>query len=534
VAEWLDTHVSPYSGDASFLAGPTPRTQALWQKAEELLRQERAAGGVLAVDPITPATITSHAPGYIDRELELIVGLQTDAPLKRAIKPKGGVATVKQALEAHGYTLDPMVERIFTEYRKTQNAAIFDAYTQDVRAARSSGLLTGLPDAYGRGRIIGDYRRVPLYGVDALIAAKEADLKAPELSASPMTEEKIRLREEVREQVRALQGIKEMAASYGCDVSRPATNAREAVQWLYMAYLAAIKEQDGAAMSMGRIDAFLDAYIERDLATGVLKSEAEAQELIDDLVIKLRLTRQLRPPAYDSLFAGDPQWATLSIGGADENGRSRVTKTAFRLIQTLRNMGPAPEPNLTVLWDPSSSVASSSSGFRDFAARVSIETSSLQFENDALMRHDAGFGSDYSIACCVSAMRTGKDLQLFGARTNLVSSVGADSPQWARCTSRRVFLPERARPAFSTRKEKTHEPLFSAKTTPPNLTNHRQRPSCTPSTAGATSSPASRWRRNGRHSRAAPTPTRRSTTKRWRRHSTTPRFPGSLICTQRR
>jgi formate C-acetyltransferase len=288
VAEWLDAHAQPYTGDASFLAGPTPRTLALWSKAEDLLHAERAAGGVLSVDPKTPATITSHPPGYIDRDLEIIVGLQTDEPLKRAIKPKGGVATVKQALAARGHDLDPLVERIFTDFRKTQNAAIFDAYTKDVRAARSSGLLTGLPDAYGRGRIIGDYRRVALYGADALIAQKEKDLLSPEMSASPMTEEKVRLREEVREQVRALQAIKEMAASYGCDVSRPATSAKEAVQWTYLAYLAAIKEQDGAAMSLGRIDAFLDAYIERDLQSGVLASEAEAQELIDDLVIKLR------------------------------------------------------------------------------------------------------------------------------------------------------------------------------------------------------------------------------------------------------
>lgn len=288
VAEWLDAHAKPYKGDASFLAGPTPRTLALWKKAEELLQRERDAGGVLAVDAVTPATITSHAPGYVDRDLEIVVGLQTDEPLKRAIKPKGGVATVKQALEARGFALDPLVERIFTDFRKTQNAAIFDAYTKDVRAARSSGLLTGLPDAYGRGRIIGDYRRAALYGVDALIAAKEKDLLSPELSASPMTEEKVRLREEVREQVRALQAIKEMSAAYGCDVSKPATTAKEAVQFLYLAYLAAIKEQDGAAMSLGRIDAFLDLYIERDLQTGVLESEAEAQELIDDLVIKLR------------------------------------------------------------------------------------------------------------------------------------------------------------------------------------------------------------------------------------------------------
>ncbi|GLC43423.1 Protein kinase domain-containing protein [Pleodorina starrii] len=394
VKSYVQDNYTPYSGDAGFLAPPTERTKALWRQLEQLIHEEASAlkVGVLDVDPSKPSTIAGFAPGYIDRELELVVGLQTDKPLKRAIKPLGGIGMVKAALEAYGFQPDPRVEQLYTHVRKTHNAGVFDAYTDEMRAARKSGILTGLPDGYGRGRIIGDYRRVPLYGVDALIAAKKTDLKSNLLGV--MDEERIRLREEVNEQIRALTELKEMAAAYGFDLSKPAQNSREAIQWLYFAYLGAVKEQDGAAMSLGRIDAFLDTYFERDLASGAI-TEAEVQELVDHFIMKLRIVRQLRTPEYNALFAGDPTWVTCVLGGSDAAGKPMVTKTSFRMLNTLYNLGPAPEPNLT----------------------VSLDTSSIQYESDRLMSRL--FGSDYTIACCVSAMRVGKDMQFFGARANL-------------------------------------------------------------------------------------------------------------------
>jgi formate C-acetyltransferase len=361
------------------------------------------------VDPHVPSGITAFPPGYIDQEKEVIVGLQTDAPLKRAIKPLGGVNMVKAALQAYGYELPKDIEALYSKVRKTHNSGVFDAYTDEMRRARKSGILTGLPDGYGRGRIIGDYRRVALYGVDKLIEAKKEDLKYNVLGV--MDEEKIRLREEVNEQIRALQELKEMAASYGDDISKPATNSREAVQWVYYAYLAAVKEQDGAAMSMGRIDAFLDTYFEKDLKAGTM-TEQQIQELMDQFVMKLRIVRHLRTPEYNDLFAGDPTWVTCALGGTDEHGKSMVTKTSFRMLHTLYNLGPAPEPNLTVLWHENLP-----SEFKKFCAKASIDTSSIQYESDRMM--EPLFGSDYGIACCVSAMRIGKDMQFFGARCNL-------------------------------------------------------------------------------------------------------------------
>ncbi|KAL6746423.1 pyruvate-formate lyase [Haematococcus lacustris] len=408
VAKFIAENFTAYQGDASFLATATPRTQRLWSELEHLIHKEQEKG-VLDVDPSKPSTITAFGPGYIDQALEKIVGLQTDAPLKRAIKPLGGINMVKAALEAYGYTPDPHVEELYTKVRKTHNSGVFDTYTAEMRAARKASLLTGLPDGYGRGRIIGDYRRVALYGVDALIADKKKDLKHNLVGV--MDEERIRLREEVSDQIRALNELKQMAASYGHDVSKPAQSAQEAVQWLYYGYLGAVKEQDGAAMSMGRIDAFLDIFFERDLAANRI-TEAEAQELIDDFVIKLRIVRQLRTPEYNGLFAGDPTWVTCGLGGTDSCGKSMVTKTSFRILQTLYNLGPAPEPNLTVLW-----AANHPQGFKEFCARVSLDTSSIQYENDAMM--SKLFGSDYGIACCVSAMNIGKDMQFFGARANL-------------------------------------------------------------------------------------------------------------------
>jgi formate C-acetyltransferase len=367
------------------------------------------ARGIYDVDACTPASITSHAPGYIDREHELIVGLQTDAPLRRAIMPNGGLRMVEQSLAAYGYTLDPAVRDIFTKYRKTHNDGVFDAYPAQVLAARSAHVITGLPDAYGRGRIIGDYRRVPLYGVGRLITAKRAEKAA--LDARPSTAEIIRDREELAEQIRALGELAEMAASYGYDVTRPAATAREAVQWLYLAYLAAVKEQNGAAMSLGRTSTFLDIYLERDQRAGWL-NETDAQEFIDDFVIKLRIVRFLRTPEYDQLFSGDPTWVTEAIGGIDRGGRPLVTRTSFRYLQTLYNLGSAPEPNLTVLWSPALPA-----GFKRFCAQVSIDTSSIQYESDDLLR--ARWGDDTAIACCVSAMEVGKQMQFFGARVNL-------------------------------------------------------------------------------------------------------------------
>ena len=412
VRDFIQANVTPYAGDAAFLAGPTERTRALWSRLTAMFPDERARG-VYDVDAHTPASITSHAPGYIDREHELIVGLQTDAPLRRAIMPNGGLRMVEAGLAAYGYTLDPNVREIFTRYRKTHNDGVFDAYPAEVLAARRAHVITGLPDAYGRGRIIGDYRRVPLYGVGRLVAAKRAEKAA--LDARPSTAEIIRDREELAEQIRALGELTEMAASYGCDVTRPAATAREAIQWLYLAYLAAVKEQNGAAMSLGRTSTFLDIYLERDLRAGRL-TETEAQELVDDFVIKLRIVRFLRTPEYDQLFSGDPTWVTESIGGIGRDGRPLVTRTSFRYLQTLYNLGAAPEPNLTVLWSPALP-----DGFKRFCAQVSIDTSSIQYESDDLLR--ARWGDDTAIACCVSAMEAGKQMQFFGARVNLAKTL---------------------------------------------------------------------------------------------------------------
>ncbi|PNH08689.1 Formate acetyltransferase [Tetrabaena socialis] len=408
VAKYVQENYKPYSGPADFLAGPTERTKALWSDLEKLLCLELEKG-VLDVDPSVPSTIAGFLPGYINKELEQVVGLQTDAPLKRAIKPLGGINMVKAALESYGFTPDLEVEKLYTNVRKTHNAGVFDAYTDEMRAARKSGILTGLPDGYGRGRIIGDYRRVALYGVDALINAKKTDLKFNLLGV--MDEEKIRLREEVNEQMRALKELKELGKAYGFDLARPAKNSKEAVQWLYFGYLGAVKEQDGAAMSLGRIDAFLDSYFERDLAAGTI-TESEVQELIDQFVMKLRIVRHLRTPEYNALFAGDPTWVTCVLGGTDAAGKAMVTKTSFRMLNTLYNLGPAPEPNLTILWNENLPQS-----FKDFCSKVSLDTSSIQYESDGLMSRL--FGSDYSIACCVSAMRVGKDMQYFGARANL-------------------------------------------------------------------------------------------------------------------
>jgi formate C-acetyltransferase len=413
VRDFVQRNYAPYAGDAAFLAGPTERTLAVWDRLAGLMETERAHGGVLDVDVSTPASITAHAPGYIDRERELIVGLQTDAPLKRAIMPYGGWRMVESGLRAYGYEPDPAVAEIFTRYRKTHNDGVFDAYTPAIRAARRAGLITGLPDAYGRGRIIGDYRRVALYGVDRLIAAKQAE--RAELDERFGTEDVIRLREELSEQIRALGELAEMAAAYGYDVRRPAADAPEAVQWLYFAYLAAVKEQNGAAMSLGRTATFVDCYLERDLAAGVL-DEPSAQELIDDFVMKLRAVRFLRTPEYDELFSGDPTWVTETLGGMGEDGRPLVTRTSFRYLQTLYNLGPAPEPNLTVLWSPALP-----DGFKRFCAQVSIDTSAIQYESDECIR--PRFGDDTAIACCVSAMRVGKQMQFFGARVNLAKAL---------------------------------------------------------------------------------------------------------------
>lgn len=409
VQDFIQHNVSPYTGDAAFLAGPTGRTRTLWEKCRELLKEESKRGGVYAVDTQQITGITAFKPGYIDRELEIITGLQTDEPLKRAVNPFGGIRMAVKACQQYGVGLDPKIIEIFTTYRTTHNEGVFRVYTDEIKKLRHHGIITGLPDAYGRGRVMGDYRRVSLYGVDRLIAAKERDLKAHDLQV--ITEENIRLREEVRQQIQALQELKEMAAAYGYDIKRPAENGREAVQWLYLAYLAAIKEQNGAAMSLGRVSTFLDIYLERDLAEGVL-DESGAQELIDDFVIKLRLTRQLRTKEYYELFAGDPNWVTESVGGMNTDGRTLVTKTSYRVLQTLYNMGSAPEPNLTVLWSKDLP-----RGFKEFCAKLSADTCSLQYENDDLMRPI--FGSDYGIACCVSAMRLGRQTQYFGARSNL-------------------------------------------------------------------------------------------------------------------
>lgn len=412
VRGFIQANYTPYEGDAEFLSGPTPRTTALWHRLTEMFVDERARG-IYDVDASTPSSITAHRPGYIDRDAELIVGLQTDAPLKRAIMPTGGLRMVETSLKTYGYELDPRVEEIFTKYRKTHNDGVFDAYTAEILRARKAGIITGLPDAYGRGRIIGDYRRVALHGVDRLVTAKKAERAAVDELMS--TEDVIRDREELSEQIRALGELRGMAASYGYDISGPATNGREAVQWLYFAYLAAVKEQNGAAMSLGRTSTFLDVFLQRDIDEGVL-TEREAQELVDDLVIKLRIVRFLRTPEYDQLFSGDPTWVTESIGGMGDDGRPLVTRTSFRFLQTLYNLGPAPEPNLTVLWSPRLPV-----GFKRFCAKVSIDTSSIQYENDDLIR--PRFSDDTAIACCVSAMKVGEQMQLFGARVNLAKAL---------------------------------------------------------------------------------------------------------------
>ncbi|MEG4091629.1 formate C-acetyltransferase [Microcoleus sp. Pol12B4] len=412
VRDFIQKNYTPYEGNAEFLAAPTEKTQQLWQKVLELMKQEREKG-VLDVDTKVPTSITAHAAGYIDHNLEQIVGLQTDRPLKRAIMPFGGIRVVKAGLEAYGYQLDRQTEEIFTKYRKTHNDGVFDVYTRSMRLARRSGIITGLPDAYGRGRIIGDYRRVALYGVDRLIDDKKTQQESLELDA--MDEATIRLREELSEQIRALFELKEMAASYGFDIGRPAANAREAVQWVYFGYLGAVKEQNGAAMSLGRVSTFLDIYFERDLQSGA-SSEVELQELIDHFVMKLRMVRFLRTPDYNALFSGDPTWVTEAIGGISDDGRTLVTRNSFRFLHTLSNLGTAPEPNLTILWSENLP-----DNFKQFCAKVSSDTSSIQYENDDLMRPQ--YGDDYAIACCVSAMRIGKQMQFFGARVNLAKTL---------------------------------------------------------------------------------------------------------------
>jgi formate C-acetyltransferase len=407
VREFIQRNYTPYEGDGAFLQGATERTKGMWKMLQPLLAKEREKG-ILDVSQI-PSGILAHAPGYIDKDREIIVGLQTDAPLKRAIMPFGGWRVVAASLESYGYKPDPALGEIFTKYRKTHNDGVFDAYTPEIRKARRSHIVTGLPDAYGRGRIIGDYRRVPLYGVNRLIERKEEEKRS--LDSAMSTDEIIRDREELSEQIRALKELQQMASSYGFDVSVPARTAREAVQWLYLAYLAAVKEQNGAAMSLGRVSTFLDIYFQRDLAAGKL-TEKQAQEIVDDFVIKLRIVRFLRTPEYDELFAGDPTWVTESIAGMGDDGRPLVTKTSFRFLQTLYNLGPAPEPNLTIWYSPNLP-----DGFRSFASKVAIDTSSIQFESDEIMRRT--WGDDGAVACCVSPMLMGKQMQFFGARANL-------------------------------------------------------------------------------------------------------------------
>ena len=410
--DFIQQNYTPYEGDESFLASKTEVTHQLWEKVKDLMAVEREKG-ILDTDTKVPSAINAHAPGYIDKDLEKIVGVQTDQPLKRAIMPFGGIRVVKSSLEAYGYQLDPQTQEIFTKYRKTHNDGVFDAYTREMKLARHSGIITGLPDAYGRGRIIGDYRRVALYGCDRLIEDKQQQLVS--LEVDTLDEEVIRLREEISEQIRALKELKAMAATYGCEIGQPAATAKEALQWTYFGYLGAVKEQNGAAMSLGRVSTFLDIYCQRDLDNGDV-SEAEIQELIDHFVMKLRMVRFLRHPAYNELFSGDPTWVTESIGGMGEDGRTLVTKNSFRFLNTLYNLGSAPEPNLTVLWSEKMPV-----GFKRFCAKVSADTSSIQYENDDLMR--GYYGDDYGIACCVSGMRIGKQMQFFGARVNLAKAL---------------------------------------------------------------------------------------------------------------
>mgnify|MGYP001851223619 FL=1 len=406
--DFIQKNYTPYEGDGSFLAGPTAATTKLWNEVLELMKQEREKGGVLDADTEIISQINSHPAGYIDKDLEKIVGLQTDKPLKRALMPFGGIRMAEQALNMYGYQLSPKVKEIFTKYRKSHNDGVYDAYTPEMRRARTSHILTGLPDTYGRGRIIGDYRRVALYGIDYLIQQKEADKLA---NNGNMTPERIRGREELSDQIKALKQLKEMAMTYGIDISKPAKTAQEAIQFLYFGYLGAVKDQNGAAMSIGRNSTFLDIYIERDFKRGVL-TEEEAQELMDHFIMKLRMVRFMRIKEYNELFSGDPTWVTESIGGMGIDGRTLVTKNSFRVLHTLDNLGPAPEPNMTVLWSKKLPVA-----FKRFCADISIRTSAIQYESDDLMRVD--MGDDYAIACCVSCMKVGKDMQFFGARANL-------------------------------------------------------------------------------------------------------------------
>ena len=408
VRDFIQHNYTPYEGDGKFLEGPTEATSKLWKEIIDLTVRERKAGGVLKADVKTVSTLTSHPAGYIDKKLEKIVGLQTDEPFKRALQPFGGIKMSEQALNMYGYELDPEIKYIFTHYRKTHNDGVYDAYTPEMRRARTAHILTGLPDTYGRGRIVGDYRRVALYGVDYLIEHKKRD---KDFIDGDMTPDKVRDREELSEQIKALAALKEMAALYGFDISQPAQTAKEAIQWLYFGYLAAVKDQNGAAMSIGRNSTFLDIYIERDLNNGTL-TEREAQELIDHFVMKLRIVKFMRIKDYNELFSGDPTWVTESIGGMGVDGRTLVTKNSFRILHTLANLGPAPEPNLTVLWS-----RNLPAGFKKFCAETSIATSAIQYESDDLMRPE--MGDDYCIACCVSCMRVGKDMQFFGARANL-------------------------------------------------------------------------------------------------------------------
>ena len=413
VRDFIQENYTLYEGDDSFLAGPTEATKALWAQVMDLNKQEREAGGVLDMDTKVVSTITSHGPGYLNKDLETVVGFQTEKPFKRSLQPFGGIRMSEQSAEAYGFKIDEEISRIFRDWRKTHNQGVFDAYTPEMRAARKSGVITGLPDAYGRGRIIGDYRRVALYGVDRLIAEKQKDFA--NIGDGTMSDDVIRLREEVSEQYRALLELKELGNIYGFDISKPASNAREAFQWLYLGYLAAIKEQNGAAMSLGRTSTFLDIYVQRDLENGTL-TEQEAQELVDHFVMKLRLVKFARTPEYNALFSGDPTWVTESIAGVGEDGRPLVTKNSFRFLHTLVNLGPAPEPNLTVLWS-----TRLPENFKLFAAKTSIKTSAIQYENDDVMRPE--WGDDYGIACCVSAMRIGKQMQFFGARANLAKTL---------------------------------------------------------------------------------------------------------------
>ena len=412
VRDFIQRNYNPYEGDDTFLEGPTAATTELWQEVSELTKQEAAAGGVLDADTSLVSTISSHKAGYIDQALEKIVGVQTDKPFKRSLQPFGGIRMSQDALASYGFEIDQQVVDIFTNYRKTHNQGVFDAYTDEIKAARRSGIITGLPDAYGRGRIIGDYRRVALYGIDRLVSEKQEDLK---LKTGIMDANTIRDREEIMEQIRALKQMKVMAMEYGVDISSPATTAQEAIQFTYFGYLAAIKQQNGAAMSLGRVSTFLDIYIERDLKLGFI-TEQEAQEMIDHFVMKLRLVKFMRTPEYNDLFSGDPTWVTESIGGMGQDGRTLVTKNSFRFLHTLYNLGAAPEPNLTVLWSTKLPM-----NFKKFCAKVSIETSSIQYENDDIMRIE--MGDDYGIACCVSPMRMGKDMQFFGARANLAKAL---------------------------------------------------------------------------------------------------------------